>query len=161
MRIKQPAAVWFRENRMTIVADAESTGEALSVIDTLAPADTGPPLHRHPNGETFYILEGEVAFLVDGEITQAAAGECAHVPPNRPHTFRILSPTARMVVICTPAGHERLFLALGSPAAEGLPPLGGPPSVSQLMAAAPDLGLEVLGPPPVELAKLGPAGAPA
>jgi mannose-6-phosphate isomerase-like protein (cupin superfamily) len=141
---------------MTVVADAESTGGTLSVIDTVAPVETGPPLHRHSNGETFYVLDGTVAFMVDREIVRVTAGECASVPAGSPHSFRILSPTARMVVICTPGGHERLFTTLGSPAQEGLPPLGGPPSVPEMMARAAEFGFEVLGPPPEELAKLRP-----
>ena len=155
----RPETVWFRENRMTIVADAGSSGGAVSLIDSTAPGQTGPPLHSHPNDETFYVLDGEVAFAIDGEITRASAGERAHVPGGHPHTFRILSPTARMIVMCTPAGHERLFTTLGMPAGEGLPPRGTGPAVSDLVAAGAEFGMTVLGPPPAELTELAPATA--
>jgi mannose-6-phosphate isomerase-like protein (cupin superfamily) len=152
MQIKQPEHLWFRENRMTIVADAESTDGRISVIDTRAPGDSGPPLHRHPNDETFYVLDGEIAFLVDGEIAHVCAGECAFVPGGATHTFRVVSPEARWIVICNPAGHEEMFRIAGEPAAgEGLPEVDGPPDMQRLMGAAAAVGAEILGPPPAEL----------
>jgi quercetin dioxygenase-like cupin family protein len=159
MQVKQPETVWFRENRMTIVADADSSAGAVSVIDSVAPGKTGPPLHSHPNGETFYLLDGEVAFIVDGEITRASAGECVHVPKACAHSFRILSPAARMIVVCTPAGHERLFTTLGVPAGDGLSPPGTGPAVPDLVAASAEFGMTILGPPPPELADLAPAAS--
>lgn len=152
MQTKQPEHLWFRENRMTIVADAASTGGRLSVIDTCAPGDSGPPLHRHPNDETFYVLDGEIAVFVDGEIAHFRAGESAFVPGGATHTFRIVSPEARFILICNPAGHEEMFRIAGEPAAgDGLPQLEGPPDMPRLTGAAAAVGAEILGPPPAAL----------
>jgi mannose-6-phosphate isomerase-like protein (cupin superfamily) len=148
-----PETLWFRENRMTITADAQSTGGSLSLIDCRSPGGSGPPLHRHGNDETFYVLEGEVAFIVDGAIHRTRAGECMFVPGNAAHTFRVISPEARIIVVCTPGGHEELFRLAGGPALDdGLPPLDdGPPDMARLLQAASVSGAEILGPPPAEL----------
>lgn len=159
MSKKAPEAIWFRESHVTIVADADSTDGRLSVIDTRLPANSAPPLHRHPNDETFHVLEGEVAFLVDSSLDYYSAGECAFVPRDTPHAFRVLSPEARILVVCTPAGHEDLFRRGGDPApSDSLPPFDPPGDMPRLAAAAASVGAEILGPPPPELAGLALSG---
>ena len=155
-RQRLPEHLWFRESRVTICADAQSTDGALAAIDFLAPEGASPPLHRHPSAETFLVTEGEVAFLVDGAVERVTAGESAFAPGGSAHTFRILSPEARMIVVSTPGGHEQLFRLAGTPALDdGLPTVDdGPADIAELVQVADAAGVEILGPPPAELAEL-------
>jgi hypothetical protein len=80
------------------------------------------------------------------------------VPDGATHTFRVVAPEARFIVICHPAGQEELFRLAGEPAAgDGLPQLDGPPDMQRLVQAAAAVGSEILGPPPAELTEAQPS----
>ena len=51
--------------------------------------ETGLPLHTHAReGESWYVLEGNLRFKLDGEILRAAAGSFVFVPAGAPHCFQ-------------------------------------------------------------------------
>ena len=78
------------------------------------PPGGGPPPHRHDFEETFRVLDGEVEFTFRGEKVVARTGTTVNVPANAPHSFRNTSnAAARLLCICSPAGQEELFLAVG------------------------------------------------
>lgn len=80
------------------------------------------------------------------------------MPDGATHTFRVVAPEARFIVICHPAGQEELFRLAGEPAAgDGLPQLDGPPDMQRLVQAAAAVGSEILGPPPAELTEAQPS----
>lgn len=62
----------------------------------------GPHIHRH-HADSFYVLEGEVAFLVGDEEHALGAGGCVSVPPGVVHGFKSTSP-ARWLNFHTPDG---------------------------------------------------------
>ncbi len=66
-----------------------------------------------------------------------------------PHTFRVDSPTARLVGLAVPGGFDRFVLATGRPAEAATlpPPPDGPPDLDRLVAAAHEHGADILGPP--------------
>ncbi len=61
-----------------------------------------PHLHR-AHLDSFYVLEGELAFLVDGEEHLLGPGACVCAPAGLVHGFRSLSP-ARFLNFHTPDG---------------------------------------------------------
>ena len=76
-----------------------------------------PPLHVHYTmDETFFVMEGEMRFMVGDQILEAPAGSVVFAPKGIPHTFKIKSPQARAMMLCTPAGFEEWFRTLGRPA---------------------------------------------
>jgi uncharacterized cupin superfamily protein len=82
----------------------------------LVPPGGGPPPHRHDFEEMFTILEGEIELSFRGETKQASAGSTANIPANAPHAFRNKSDKpARLLCMCTPAGQDEFFLAIGDP----------------------------------------------
>jgi cupin superfamily acireductone dioxygenase involved in methionine salvage len=93
-----------------------------------------PPLHlHHTSDETFFVLEGAIRFMVGDEIIDASAGDVVFAPRGVPHAFRIKSPQARAITICTPAGFEEWFPELGTPATNfDLPDRIQPPSPDEL-----------------------------
>jgi quercetin dioxygenase-like cupin family protein len=136
----------------TVLADASSTGGAVGAVDQTLPAGMVTPLHRHPEAETFVLLEGSIRALVEGAVHDAAAGDVVHIPSGAVHAFGTGPGGARLIGLSSPAGHEEFFRAAGVPAqGPGLPP-AGPPDMDRLMAAAAAHGVEILGPPPAELA---------
>jgi hypothetical protein len=97
--------------------------------------------------EAFYILEGEVEFEVDGVVTVATPGSFALVGRGAAHCFRVLTDTARMLVICSgkPANNlEDFFLGMGEPATARVLPQPGAPDEDRLMALCERTGIELV-----------------
>lgn len=76
-------------------------------------AGSGAPLHSHPWEETFYILEGELEVQIGNQQQICTAGSVAHVPANAVHSFKILSPVARALLLIAPASAEAFYLEVG------------------------------------------------
>jgi quercetin dioxygenase-like cupin family protein len=54
--------------------------------------------HRHPQEEVWNVLDGGLAFTVDGVERVVGPGEAAVIPPDTPHSARVLSATRAIVV---------------------------------------------------------------
>lgn len=142
-------AFWGFGGLWTVKASADQTSGSFALIEEISPKGAGTPLHRHPDDETFYVLEGEISFyLEDDQPLTASAGSFVHVPAGAGHAFMVDSETARYLIITT-AQHERFYrAAFGDPAhSRDLPP-EGEPDWERINAAAQEYGVEVLGPPP-------------
>jgi quercetin dioxygenase-like cupin family protein len=113
----------------TILVSGEQTDGRYCLIDMLIPPGGGPPPHRHDFEEMFTILDGEIELIFRGQPHRASAGSTVNIPANAPHAFKNKSdkPT-RMLCMCTPAGQEELFMAVGDPVASRTAP---PPNLSQ------------------------------
>lgn len=94
----------------TLLSTTE-TGGAMSVVDSLSPAGSGPPRHVHQaEDETFVILSGEATFWLEGETFTRGPGASVFVPRGREHTFRVAGNLpCRHLVILTPGGFEGFF----------------------------------------------------
>ncbi len=142
--------LWHIDNLMTFKALAADTGGRLALWEQLLPHRSSPPLHVHTReDEAWYVLEGALTFQVEDRTWTAEAGSFLWAPRGLPHTFRVDSPTARLLGIAVPAGFEQFFLETGRPAQEPAipPPPDGPPDMGALVAAAARHGSELLGPP--------------
>ncbi len=111
----------------TVLLTGRDTAGRYTLIDMHVPPGGGPPPHRHDFEEMFSVLEGEIELTFRGEVVVARAGETVNVPANAPHSFRNASGApARMLCMCSPAGQEEFFAAIGQPVAgrtEAPPPL--------------------------------------
>ncbi len=130
-------ATWFFNALLTTKAAMSETAGAYSLTEHLVTAASNPPMHVQVHeDEAFYILEGEIEFEVDGHVAVATPGTFAFVARGAAHTFSVLTPTARMLVICSgkPADNlEDFFLAMGTPATERALPTPGAPDVDRLV----------------------------
>ena len=133
---------------MTTTAGATETGGAYSLTEHLVTAASNPPMHvQVDEDEAFYILDGTVEFEVDGHVAVAEAGTFAFVARGAAHCFRVLTPTARMLVICSGKPTDNLedfFLGMGQPATERVLPVPGPPDVDRLLELTARTGIELV-----------------
>jgi quercetin dioxygenase-like cupin family protein len=122
---------WFSA-QITLKASAPELGAVEIVI---APGEE-PPLHVHGGeDEWFYLLDGEVTFHVGGESYSGTPGSFVSFPRGIPHTFTVETPSARVLVLNTPGGFERMFEL-------------GPQTPEDAVRALEEFGMEVVGPHP-------------
>ncbi len=143
-------AIWHLDTLKTFKALAEDTGGRLAAWEELLPHRSSPPLHvHHGDDEAWFVLDGELTFQVGDRTWNAETGTFVWAPRGLPHTFRVDSPTARLLGLAIPGGFDRFVLATGRPAEAAAlpPPLDGPPDMAALVGAAREHGVEILGPP--------------
>ena len=111
----------------TILLSGADTDGRYCLIDMLVPPGGGPPPHRHDFEESFTILEGEIEATFRGKKSIVRTGENVNIPANAPHSFTNASKEpARLLCICSPAGQEEFFVAVGVPVATRTTPAPKP-----------------------------------
>jgi quercetin dioxygenase-like cupin family protein len=100
--------LWFLGTLATIRVPGEVTDGRFAVIEFLFPRYASPPLHTHPQDETYIVQEGRLTVQAGEQRFELVPGAVAVVPIGVAHTFRVDSDTARVLVLSTPAGLERL-----------------------------------------------------
>ncbi len=141
--------LWFLGTLATIrIAGAASDGR-FALIEFLFPQHASPPLHTHPQDESYIVLDGQLTLQAGEQRFQLATGAAAVVPMGVAHTFRVDSDTARVLVLSTPAGLEELVRDGSVPAiTRTLPPSDAQrPSAVELEALFQAHGQVNLGPP--------------
>jgi quercetin dioxygenase-like cupin family protein len=128
----------------TLLVTGEATAERFCLIDMHIPPGGGPPPHRHDFEETFILLEGELEATFRGAKFVVRAGDTVNIPSNAPHQFHNSSAKpVRLLCICSPAGMERFFLAVGTRVATRTTP---PPTLDAAAQAEFKAKCELLAP---------------
>jgi len=146
---REDAAFRFLGIPTSIRSTAETTNGAFGLVEQWEmPVGFASPYHtHHREDESFYVLEGEMAFVCGGKWLTAGPGMFVYGPREIPHGFKIIGHSpARMLIMCTPAGFERFVLEQTTPIAE--PP--SPPDMGKLMMLAAKYGIDIHGPLPVQ-----------
>ena len=118
----------------TILLTGEDTAGRYTLIDMHVPPAGGPPPHRHDFEEAFTVLDGEIELTFRGVSSTLRAGETVNVPANAPHAFRNATDRpARLLCLCSPAGQEEFFMAVGVPLSSRTQP---PPELDESETAA-------------------------
>lgn len=145
----------FLNNLVTIKA-AAGNDRAMSVVEFLAPRSFGPPEHTHRNEDEFFVvLEGEMKFLTGGQEILAGAGACAYLPRAVPHTFQVLSESARMLTVTAVFSEaprfDEMVTALGTPTDDLVIP--EPVAIDPMLVAdvCRQHSIDIVGPPPAPL----------
>jgi quercetin dioxygenase-like cupin family protein len=143
------APLWFIDGLVHIHVSGEDTGGRYSLLENHVPQGDMPPLHvHHDEDEVFHVLDGEVTLFVPGQEVLLATGDTFRAPRDIPHTYRVESATARLLVFCAPARFDGFVRAVSEVApAEELPPPGRPFDPDAFAATAAEHGIELLGPP--------------
>jgi quercetin dioxygenase-like cupin family protein len=143
------ATVWLLGDTYTLKITGEQTGGAFALLEALVPPNSGPPPHRHlREDETFVVLEGALEFRANRRTVPAPAGTVIHVPRGTVHSYATVGTApVRMLFLYAPAGMERMFAEIGTPAQPGVPaPPLIPEDVARLLSVAAKYQFEVVEP---------------
>jgi quercetin dioxygenase-like cupin family protein len=125
---------------------AEDTGGTFLLFDDEMDRGKCTPLHTHPADETMYVVDGEILMHLDGVEHEVASGGVAFAPRGVPHAFLVVSETAHVLWLHTPASCEAFYLAASEPLT---PDTERIVDLDRVRAAAQAAGgIELLGPPP-------------
>ena len=125
-----------------LLAAGNDTGGEFALFESTGIRGHNSPRHRHVRAsETFIVLDGEVLIEVGDEQRTAGPGHVAVLPRGLPHTFVVLSPTARYLTLHTPAGFDAFVRGVSD-----LARTGAPPDRAAMAEVAAQHGIEILGP---------------
>jgi quercetin dioxygenase-like cupin family protein len=134
-------------------ASAGTTNGGFGLVEhwEMPPGFASPYHTHHREDESFYVLEGEIAFVCGEQWMKAGPGAFVYGPREIPHGFKVIgSAPARMLLLATPGGFEGFVLELTTPLAD--PP--SPPDMAKLMMLAAKYGIDINGPLPESPAHL-------
>jgi quercetin dioxygenase-like cupin family protein len=125
---------WFLGTLATIRVPGEAVDGRFALIEFLFPQYASPPRHTHPQDESYVVLDGQLTVEAGADRFTLTEGGVAVVPMSVAHTFRVDSETARVLVLSTPSGLERMVLDGSMPASSAtLPPADAPrPTADEL-----------------------------
>ena len=115
--------LWFLGTLAIVRVPGEAVDDRFAVIEFLFPRHASPPLHTHPQDESYIVLDGQLTVQAGANRFELDAGGVGVIPTGVAHTFRVDSDTARVLVLSTPAGIERFVRDGSVPATSStLPP---------------------------------------
>jgi quercetin dioxygenase-like cupin family protein len=143
------APLWFIDGLVHIHVSGDETQGRYALLENDVPQGDMPPLHvHHDEDEVFHVLDGEVTLFLPGQEVSLVTGETFRAPSDIPHTYRVESTTARLLVFCVPARFDGFVRAVSEFApTEELPPRGRPFDPDAFAGTAAEYGIELLGPP--------------
>ena len=142
----------FLNHLASVIVPGE--GRSMSVVQFDLVEGFGPPEHVHENeDELFIIMAGELELRTAGEAVPAVEGSVAYLESGVAHTFKVVSPRARLLNVTTSNGataprFDLMVSTLGEALTEPKfpePTAIDPGRVADVCAA---FGITVVGPPP-------------
>ncbi len=98
------------------LAGSEETGNAMSVMTALGPADRPIPMHTHEKEhDYFFCVRGTMQVWADGESRILHPGDVASVPAGTLHAYQFHGHYTQFMGPIAPAGWDRFFQFTGSP----------------------------------------------
>jgi len=138
----------FLNHLFTTKVDGDRSSGVLTAMEFYATKGFSPPLHRHQKeDELFYVVDGEVRFTAGEADTVVPAAGVAWLPKQLAHQFQVLSDTARVFQVTTPAQFEEFVAKLGTPSETASLPTPGPIDGEEVARVCALFDIEVLGPP--------------
>src|SRR4051794_26946139 len=96
-------AFWMLGGLYEVKAAADETNGSATIIEMTLPPGLGPPPHRHPGGETVYVLDGALKYHIEGESFDGGPGDFFYLPAGTRENFEPTGDTPlRILVIYTP-----------------------------------------------------------
>ncbi len=116
-------------------------GEAapMTVMAMTVQPDQGAPAHiSFEEDKVFCISEGRLLFLVDVQKLEVKEGDRLFVAKGVAHGFSAMGGVARMILVSTPARHDRFFQAMDA--------LPVPHDLNHVQAVCETFGQAIVGP---------------
>ncbi len=143
-------AFWGPGDLYTFLATGDETNNAYFQFEALVPPGGGPPPHiHHGEDESFYLAQGSLEMRLGDAVVSARAGDFVNVPRGTVHGFKnVGGEAAKMIVTFVPAGFEKYFEEVLSPAEDrtATPPPPTAELIKRMTAAGPKHGCEILPP---------------
>jgi len=144
-------AEWIRAgygNRVRVLASAEQTGGAMTVLEFDEAEGYVTVLHRHDDAdEMIYVIDGSLTVFMDDVRQEVGAGSYILIPKGKVHAQGNTSgKRVRFLLQLSPSGFERFFY--GRQELEDRYGVGTPEYMRELEALATQCNLTVVGPPP-------------
>lgn len=126
-----------------VTLPASRTGGRMTVLEHIADAGQGPPLHVHQHeDEAFHILGGRFRTRFGDLLAEAGPGESIFLPRGIPHTWKCLGPEpGRLLIVITPSGFENFFRQCHEEQ------LAMPQDADRVARISENLGCRFVGPP--------------
>jgi len=145
----------FLNHLATTKVDAGESG-SMAAIEFVAPKGFGPPLHAHDDeDELMIVLNGEIAFQTGDDEQIGTAGSTVYLPHGVPHTFQVLSESARFTTVTARLHGAPLFGRFVAELGDDLTNPVTPAPIEIAPAAVAESGarhgITILGPPPPPL----------
>lgn len=106
---------WMGEPTLLKVT-GERTGGHYAMAEIISTPQGFVPLHvHHREDEAFFVLDGEVTFTVGDDVFETGPGGFAFGPRDVPHRYEVTTPSARMLMLFSPAGFEGFIRATSQP----------------------------------------------
>ena len=120
-------SVHYIAHTFSFLVTGEHTDNAYSLTHCFFRKGYTPPPHFHTlEDESFYILDGVIDFQAGDKKFTASAGELIVLPKGVPHSFNLVTDTAKALLLISPAGFETIFKEFSVPAQTlDLPPVPG------------------------------------
>ncbi len=97
------------ENSYKIIAAAADTGSAYAAVEAViaSPDDLGPRTHTRED-ISVYVLDGSVRIRIGDRMVDVSKGDFSRIPRGTPHEIQPAGQPARVMLIATPAGMEKM-----------------------------------------------------
>jgi quercetin dioxygenase-like cupin family protein len=143
-------------NHLATIKVRAGDHRSMSVVEFVGPRGFGPPLHSHTEeDELFVIFDGELEFHTGDQTIVGGPGSYTYLPRAVPHTFQILTETARFMNVTasttTIPRFDQMVAALGEPVADPSLPEPGYIDPVRVADVCRDLGIDIVGPPPAPI----------
>ena len=136
---------WLGGSTLSILLDGAATDGRLMVGRFDVSRGEAPPYHVHSNeDEVFMLIKGSALVWADDQESELTEGGIVFLPRQVPHSYRITSEKADLLIITTPAGLEGMFRETGRDRSTPRPPDF---AVTPQPAVAEKYGNTILGPP--------------
>jgi mannose-6-phosphate isomerase-like protein (cupin superfamily) len=108
---------WGPGGIVRVIAGADSTDGAFSIVESTEPPGSAAPLHvHHGEAEGFYVVEGEIELTCGDDTLIAGVGDFVYTPRDVPHKYAVVGDRqARVLLFFSRPGFESFFLDAGSP----------------------------------------------
>ncbi|HET9721100.1 MAG TPA: cupin domain-containing protein [Solirubrobacteraceae bacterium] len=136
------AVRWGPAGVIRILAGADSTHGAFSVVQTTEEPGSAAPLHvHHGEAEAFYVIDGMIELTCGEDTLTAAAGDFVSTPKDVPHKYAVVGQQpARVLLLFSRPGFESFFAEAGTP----LDQPAGPPDPEAFLRLVEKYDLELL-----------------
>jgi len=108
---------WLWLGEPTVLrASGEQTHGHYAMVEVVSTPQGFVPLHvHHREDEAFFVLEGDVTFTFGDRTIDAGPGSFAFGPRDVPHRYTVRTPSARMLMLFSPAGFEGFIRETSQP----------------------------------------------